>query len=229
MDRNKTATELLFGALNNAYRYYNYMLFNSELPNCILNFSRKSNTHGFFAPKRWGRRENTDFDTHEISLTPTTLYRSPIEIFSTLVHEMCHLWQWEFGTYSRNGYHNKEWANKMMEIGLMPSSTGKVGGSKTGQRVSHYIIEGGAYAKAFKEMPEDFVLPFRTLEGAMMQNLIDGLANPPTNPSATKKKKRITTKASSKTKYSCACGKNVWGKPRLRLRCLECGNDFKEV
>lgn len=221
----KTATEKLFGALNNAYRYYNYMLFDSELPNCVLNFSRLNNAHGFFAPDRWREHQSEDY-THEISLTPQTLYRTPQEIFSTLVHEMCHLWQWEFGNYSRNGYHNKEWANKMESIGLIPSHTGEIGGKKTGQKMTHYIIENGEYATAFRDMPDEFVLPFTTLEGEIMKALIEG-KSPSMKPTLTKKGRLGRTTSSCKTKYSCPCGKNVWGKADLYLMCGECGEDFQ--
>jgi hypothetical protein len=34
----------------------------------------------------------------------------------------------------RRNYHNKEWAAKMIALGLMPSSTGMVGGKITGAR-----------------------------------------------------------------------------------------------
>ncbi len=128
----RTPTEAQFTALNQAYQYFNQELFGGILPGCILNFSRKRNTHGFLAPKRWRRVGEKEYSTHEISLTPTTLFREPIEVFSTLVHEQVHLWQWEFGRPSRSGYHNKEWARKMEEVGLMPSDTGKADGKKNG-------------------------------------------------------------------------------------------------
>ena len=134
-----TPTEQQFNALNGAYKYFNQKLFKNQLAGCILNFSRLKGTHGFLAPERWKKIGEQDFGTHEISLTPTTLYRTPKEIFSTLVHEMCHLQQWDFGNPSRNGYHNKEWAAMMKAVGLIPSHNGKVGGKETGQRMTHYI------------------------------------------------------------------------------------------
>ncbi len=146
-----TPTEQQFKSLNGAYKYFNRKLFNNQLPGCILNFSRLRGTHGFLAPERWKRVGEKEFGTHEISLTPATLYRTPIEIFSTLVHEMCHLWQWEFGSPSRNGYHNKEWAAKMKAVGLTPSNTGKPGGKETGQQMTHYIEPDGRYQKAFEK------------------------------------------------------------------------------
>src|SRR5262249_7332085 len=66
-------------------------------------------------------------------------------VISTLGHEMAHHWQHIFGKPSRNGYHNRQWAAKMEEIGLMPSDTGEPGGKKTGQRMSDYIIPGGPF------------------------------------------------------------------------------------
>jgi hypothetical protein len=63
---------------------------------------------------------------------------------------MVHLEQHHFGKASRNGYHNKQWAAWMERIGLMPSNTGEPGGKRTGQRMSHYILPDGAFARAFK-------------------------------------------------------------------------------
>ena len=42
---------------------------------------------------------------------------------------MTHLEQAHFGKPSRNGYHNKEWADLMERVGLMPSDTGAPGAS----------------------------------------------------------------------------------------------------
>jgi SprT-like family len=120
-----------------AFDYFNERLFDGELSRCLLNFSRKSKrTRGFFAPNRW---ERGDGRTHEISLNPDFLKREPRSVMSTLVHEMIHLWQEEFGTPSRTGYHIREWAGKMESLGLMPSHTGLPGGKRTGQTVSQSL------------------------------------------------------------------------------------------
>jgi hypothetical protein len=37
----------------------------------------------------------------------------------------------------------------MERVGLMPSSTGEPGGKRTGQKVSHYILADGPFARAF--------------------------------------------------------------------------------
>lgn len=224
-----TPTEEQFQSLNRAYRYFNEKLFDGKLPDCILNFSRKRNTHGFLAPNRWRRVEEQEYSTHEISLTPLTLYRSPIEVFSTLVHEQAHLWQWEFGSPSRSGYHNREWADKMEELGLMPTDTGKEGGKRTGQKMTHMIIEGGAYQKVFNEMPEEYLLPFASLEGDLFRSLINGGSgtNGKDDP-RTKRLKKLRPPSRNKTKYSCpSCRVNVWGKPQLKIVCGDCETSFE--
>jgi predicted SprT family Zn-dependent metalloprotease len=226
-----TPTEQQFKSLNGAYKYFNRKLFNNELPGCILNFSRLKGTHGFLAPERWKRIDEKDFGTHEISLTPSTLYRTPIEIFSTLVHEMCHLWQWDFGNPSRNGYHNKEWAAKMIEVGLIPSNTGKPDGKMTGQKMTHYIEKNGKYQKAFEKMPERYILPFTSLDGEVMKSLVEGSNTEGSEKDDDERKRRLRKLrpvSRNKTKYSCpGCKVNVWGKPGLRLICGDCDESFE--
>lgn len=227
-----TPTEQQFSALNKAYTYFNRELFGNQLPGCILNFSRLKGTHGFMAPERWKRVDEEHFDTHEISLTPSTLYRSPIEIFSTLVHEMCHLWQWEFGSPSRNGYHNKEWAAKMKEVGLIPSDTGKTGGKETGQAMTHYIEKGGKYHKAFEHMPEQFILPFTSFDGEVIKSMLSSSSRSEDEEERNRKKRLLKLRPPSriKTKYSCpSCKANVWGKPGLKIQCVDCEKEFEIV
>lgn len=224
-------TEEQFSALNKAYKYFNKSLFKNKLPGCILNFSRKKNTHGFLAPARWRRINEVDKYIHEISLTPYTLYRKPELVFSTLVHEMVHLWQWEFGNPSRNGYHNKEWAHKMEEVGLIPSDTGKEGGKKTGQSMTHYIEKDGVYQKLFKKIPKAFILPFTSIEGDLINAMLKskGTATKKSNSDLDKRNKLISS-GRKKTKYSCPkCKSNVWGKPSLRLKCIPCRSELVKV
>jgi predicted SprT family Zn-dependent metalloprotease len=225
-----TPTEQQFNALNGAYTYFNRKLFGNQLPGCILNFSRLKGTHGFMAPERWKRVDEEHFGTHEISLTPTTLYRTPIEIFSTLVHEMCHLWQWEFGSPSRSGYHNKEWAAKMKEVGLIPSDTGKPGGKETGQAMTHYIEEGGSYYKAFEQMPEQFILPFTSFDGEVMKSMLAGTSGSDDDDERKQRLRKLRPPSRNKTKYTCSgCKANIWGKPGLHVICGTCEKDFEAV
>jgi SprT-like family len=193
-----------FAAYQALAHYFNEQLFGGSLPPIFLNFSRKGRrTRGFFAPNRW---EKADATTHEISLNPQLLKeRSPIETAATLVHELCHLWQFSFGNPSRAGYHNREWADKMEAVGLMPSHTGAVGGHRTGQQMTHYILPGGPFEQAFQALPPEYLLPWVSGEPVI-----------PARP-----------RRPSKIKYTCAgCRTKVWGKPGLSLLCPACNLPF---
>jgi predicted SprT family Zn-dependent metalloprotease len=212
----------------------NKQLFGNKLPNCFLNFSRDSNrVIGFFAPKRWLK---TKTFTHEISLNPRAMGDlKPIIAVSSIVHEMCHLWQFEFGTRSRTGYHNKEWAKKMESIGLMPSNTGKPGGSKTGQQMNDYVIHNGPFRQAFKNMPTTFLFPWECIESIVKKSIISDkdqdkkpvkrvLASIVKDPESI----GIVKYNKNKVKYSCPkCKSNVWGKPDLNIVCGDCDKKYK--
>lgn len=69
----------------------------------------------------------------EIALNPELLEeRSVKETLSTLVHEMVHLEQEHFGEAPKRAYHNKQWAEWMDRVGLVPSTTAAPGGKRTG-------------------------------------------------------------------------------------------------
>jgi hypothetical protein len=211
-----------FSAYARAYDYFNAKLFGGELPRCLLNFSRLSKSMGFFAPKRWARE---GIEVHEISLNPDVLALPFVETMQTLVHEMCHLWQCDFGQPSRAGYHNQEWAVKMVGIGLMPSDTGKPGGKATGQAMSDYPIPGGPFLAAFNAMPDATKLPWKSFNPAAMAPAeADGEEDGEEEPKE--------PKAKNKVKYACcSCDLAVWGKPGLdaRISCIDCGEMLTEV
>ena len=192
-----------WGAYQAAFDYFNSVLFDGSLPQCILNFSRSARYRGFFAWERW---HNEEQDIHEISLNPDLLDDPLIQTMSTLVHEMAHLWKFEFGKkQSRSGYHCREWATKMVEIGLQPFNINKPE-KQTGFKVSHLIISGGRFEVAFNAMPEEFAIPWKSKPFQAT-----------TSPSR-----------SDKVKYTCGCPHNVWGKSGLYLICFECKQPFIE-
>lgn len=136
----------MYGFVQSAFDHFNSALFANELPQCLLTFQREKKVMGYFSNDRWEGKNGTE---HEIALNPYYFVsHNPLEIFQTIVHEMCHLWQHEFGKPSRSGYHNKEWADQMESIGLMPSSTGAPGGKRVGQKMSDYPIKGGRFYSA---------------------------------------------------------------------------------
>lgn len=191
-------------ALTTAYAHFNGSIFNNTLPDCLMHMHRKSKCYGYFAGDRFGTRDDAQ-KTDEIALNPSHFKdRTPEQVLSTLVHEMVHLWQHHHGKLSKSGYHNKEWAAYMADIGLQPSSTGAPGGKTTGQKVSHYIIEGGVFAAACAELiASGYALPYIELWNT--------------------DKKVAAKKAASKTKYTCGgCGLNAWAKAGVTIACGEC-------
>ncbi|MDR2784639.1 MAG: SprT-like domain-containing protein [Treponema sp.] len=233
-------TTVQFKTLDDLYKFYNEALFGGMLADCIVNMSRHNGTFGFFAAGRWmaeGKGEKNL--AHEISLNPDYLDRPDIEWHATFVHEMVHLWQQDFGHPSRAAYHNKEWAWKMDEVGLVPSDTGEPGGKKTGQNMHHYINPAGAFKKTFER------LTIETLEALRLKYLP---AYP--HPEPAKRRRRAVSGEdpeqgaagvkeggeeetieiyTSKKKYTCPCGNNVWGKPGLNIVCGECAENFIAV
>jgi len=143
-----------------------------------------------------------DATTDEIALNPECFGRSDSEILSTLVHEMCHLWQHHYGKPSRAAYHNKEWARKMETLGLIPSDTGQPGGKPTGQRMTHYIAPGALFEReAASLLARGFQLRWQSQGRA----------------SAGKAGNK------NKTTYTCAdCGQHAWAKAGAQLVCGAC-------
>lgn len=213
-----------FDAYRAMFTYFNAELFGGRLPEVVLNFSRHAGSLGFFVSDRWERSDGAA-RTHEISLNPDTLIaRDSRAVASTLVHEMVHLWQQVEGTPPRRNYHNREWADQMERVGLMPSNTGAPGGRRVGQRMTHYIIEGGAFADAFARMPVSYVLPWRS-DGGQRSQPAPATPAEPANPCTLPKRKDP-----SKIKYMCPnCASNVWGKLGLHLVCGDCEARFQSV
>lgn len=188
-------------ALGRAFDFFNERLFRGQLPAAMLTLHRHRGARGYFRPDAFRAREG-DETLHEIALCPETFEgRTAAEILSTLVHEMVHHWQEVFGQNKpRRCYHNREWARKMHEVGLFPSTTAAPGGKETGQTCSHYIIEGGPFDRACAQLLE-------------AERVIDWNAFVPPK----------VERPKSKLKFSCPCGTNAWAKPNTQLACVKCG------
>ena len=199
MDTNITQAE--YESFQRAYDFFNKELFGGALPPVLVTLQRKARSRGYFSAERFAGRSSRE-TAHELALNPDHFGRTDEEILSTLVHEMCHVWQETLGKAPRKSYHDREWAAKMKEVGLFPSHTGEPGGKETGQRVTHYIIADGAFAASFARLRSaGFALRWqsRVDEGGQRK------------------------KAASKTKYTCPnCGRNAWAKPDSELICGGC-------
>ena len=208
IDDDEAAYELLdptnetYRRFYDAYEFFNEHLFDNKLPGCLFTMQRSRSCRGFFSASRFGHRRGTEI-IDEIALNPRTFSeRTDREIISTVVHEMVHQWQHHFGKPARRGYHNKEWAAKMRDVGLIASDTGEPGGKQTGQRVTHYIEAGGSYDTNWRMLEScGFRIEYQDLD------LV--------KPEAPRKEK---------VRYACPdCSIHAWGKPGLRMSCDDCG------
>jgi predicted SprT family Zn-dependent metalloprotease len=199
--REITPTSVVYDSFQQAYDFFNARLFaDCHLPTeFVITMARHSGSKGHFADDRYTSRDTSRDGKDriaEINLNPDAFTgRTDEEILSTLVHEMVHWWQSVYGTKPSHGYHNKQWAAKMKQIGLHP---GMVGGKENGKHVTHYIVAGGPYAEAYADLAATgFELHWQSTEE-----------------DKTEKAKR------GKTKFTCpACNQNAWGKPDLQIRC----------
>lgn len=210
-------TQEAYAELQMAYDHFNHALFAGELPPCLITLQRERRTLGYFSEQRFVSHDRVVTD--EIAMNPSYFAVCGIEdSLSTLVHEMAHLWQHHYGKPGRARYHNREWAEKMVSLGLTPSDTGQPGGKMTGDSMSHLIDAGGPFQKSCAKLLDrqfrlswlDRFPPADTLhEGAT--DLADMMDMP--DPSKPKNK-------SKRVKYQCPnCSSQAWGKPGLMLLC----------
>jgi hypothetical protein len=107
----------------------------------------------------------------------------------------------------------------MENLGLMPSNTGRPGGKKTGQQMTHYVVEGGLFETVCKELlAENFKISW----AACHVPIEKFSPSPPTGGEPMPKSK-------GRGKYTCAgCGAFVWGKPNLKIICGHCQREFSQ-
>jgi hypothetical protein len=196
-----------YNAFERAYGWFNARLFAGGLPPCLITLQRHPNSRGYYWHDAFRARRGKA-RTAEIALNPDAFTaRTDQQILSTLVHEMVHLWQAHFGTPGRGRYHNEEWAKRMEAVGLMPSDSGEPGGRRTGDHMTHYVVRGGRFQRAWAAL-------YRT--GFRLHWQTDVSARPG--------RAGGRGKDPSKRKFTCPnCGINAWGAASLagKLMCAE--------
>ena len=246
-----------FQLMQMAFTHFNATLFQDKLPECMITAQRQRNVMGYFSAERW-RHTNGEI-AHEIALNPAYFAQHRlIEVLQTLVHEQVHLWQHVFGKHkSRSGYHNREWANKMKSVGLIPSHNGLPGGRVTGQSMSDYPDPNGEFIRACKSLiTQGYQLNWIDTEPAIDDSCqprhewMESAASTPAEedsdtdvvlmnllmqpiielvPEIDLRSDPVKLqKKQSKSRYSCpSCSVHVWGKPDLNLICGDCGVQLK--
>ncbi|HMN92736.1 MAG TPA: SprT-like domain-containing protein [Hydrogenophaga sp.] len=240
-------TVAFYGQLQRAFDHFNQALFAGQLPPCLITLRSSGRAYGYHHKDRFVNRQGQTLN--ELGLHAGYFTVRPVEeVLSTLVHEMVHHWQDCFGHPSRSNPHNREWARKMLEVGLVPSSTGLPNGKDTGQTVSHYIQPAGPFLQACKELVADgFQLPWvdrhlpRTQEAGFQerQEALKGagitleVSPPPVDviePLADGQPVTVAPpprKESDRVKYVCSgCGIKAWAASGLALRCGTCEQEL---
>jgi len=253
MSKQLSPTRQLYESLECAYQHFNRTLFEDKLPEVVFTTQRQKNVMGYFSPGRWLSTGN-DGDNraaHELAINPAYIASHPlIEMLQTIVHESCHIMQHEYGTPSRTGYHNKEFASIMEGVGLMPSTTGRPGGKKTGQQMNDYPIPNGKFILECENLVSDgfvfpwvdvrVVVPKRDIQSESDRMTLEltscGIETSAVDKLTTNVKEifgdeftseEAQSTAKKKTAYTCVkCNFKVYGKPNLRLGCLSCNEEL---
>ena len=207
--------------LSGIFCHINDHCFDNQLDPALLmlTFSRTSRViGGHFSPNRWTANDDEEIKVHEIALNANIMQSMSItEFLKILAHEMVHFWQWEHGSPGRKGYHNKEWGQKMLEIGLEPINpmTGKV--ETSGQSMTNGdFTENSKLERALRSLPEDLTLPFT--------------ADPdPEQEQQRKNEDQGQRRGGTRAKFTCpACGLNMWGRFGARVLCMDCNEILVE-
>jgi hypothetical protein len=226
--------------LQQAFDVYNALLFDNELPQCLISIQREKRTCGFYTYQRYQNEAGDKCDS--IELNPSFFATLPIiEVMQILVHIMTHHWQHHFGKPGRGGhYHNRQLANKLISIGLMPSDTGKPGGKITGQKMSDYPIEGGLFLQASESLlSSDFKLSWYdrfpppraygagSLSYALTIDLSKEAKEIPADTFIDVEEPEEPDKKTNRSTYICKCKRSsVTGKKGLNITCNICKTVF---
>lgn len=199
-----------YATLRDAYHHLNKSLFDNLLPEVLITFQRRRGAQGYFSANKYQQRANASRRVHEVALNPDSFVgRTDEKIMSNIAHEMTHVWQKEFGHPARGRYHNREWAAKMLSIGLMPSSTGEPGGMPMGDRVSHYILKDGPFWDSCRRFLERHRLVW---ESAAINSTVG------------------STNEQTRVKFSCPNNPrhNAWARPGIMIDCHPCSKEAHE-
>lgn len=275
MKNNPTAQT--YEPLYNLIEKINNRFFDGKLPPVLLTLQRQPRVFGYMSIDRFVNSHGEK--AHELAINPDYFPIYPLtEIMQTLAHELVHLAQFKFGKPSRKGYHNKEFAKMMEDIGLMASSTGQEGGKKTGQNIADYIIKGGVFEQFCNEvlesdfkiewfdrfpprnitpkkgsfmyqaghavMTHDFNSDFEILSISNNQDNQDNqdgdvvtfeFNNDIQDDDITDDFAEVVTamfqpepKKQTRYKFTCPeCKSNLWGKPSLKVLCIDCDQPYQ--
>lgn len=153
-----------------------------------------------------------------MTFNPDYFDRTTEKILSTVVHELCHIYEIAYIHTPRSGYHSKKWEALMLECGLSPIFNNKSRTSVTQKIEEDSVFK--EFAASFEESNPDWLTCVRYSPNKTGNE--DG-DNSDDFPELPKQPNR------NKIKYTCPeCDAHVWGKPNLNIRCGDCECLFEE-
>lgn len=199
----------IYDFLYEIYDYYNRELFEGQLPYVVITLEEREKVRGYFSPSRFtDSRKNIG----QLCINPQYFIPGNEErVYSTIVHEMCHILMKMKGEDVVKGYHSVKWAEQMMRIGLIPTSDGTEKGKKTGFSVTHLIEKEGLFSVKTKELIEKRKMLFSIFSSKINKEEIYR------NNDKSVPGKRI--------RYECGCS-SFWGKKGMNVYCKKCNKDF---
>ena len=214
--------------------------FSSELPEVLLTVKGKGRVFGYYKRNAFVSHAGKVVD--EIAVNPSYFASHGFkELLQTLAHEMCHQWQYTYGKPSMRSYHNREFAEKMKSIGLIPSHTGKEGGNETGQNMADYMAETGLLPQLFKKLEDNGVyIPWYERLTVRVSNEViaaSPLTNVPNlvieNSVNSSGASGATSSSTTRARYTHQCKDDkkpsvIYGKPNLPIKCGACNENWLE-
>lgn len=139
-----TKSSRLLGQLEKLYRMINVDLFNGELEPVTITVQSTPRAYGhIILGDAWSVKGE---GSKELNIASGTLDRPIEEVIATLVHECCHLWNWQHhiqDTSNRGVYHNRLFKETAEAHGLIVTRSDRYGWSRTapGEVLIDYILE----------------------------------------------------------------------------------------
>lgn len=200
----------LTGMLEKMYRALNADFFEGKLEMPVITVSPSSRSYAHFtAYNAW---ETSGKGKPEINIASGTLDRPIEEIAASMVHEMCHYWNYSIMRVqdcSRGGmYHNRAFKNAAENHGLICETMGSYGWAHTepSEALLDWVIEHDE---------------FREVE---MCRVNEGYAVGTGSHSSEKGSTPVIgTRNSHSRKYACPkCGNSVRATKEVRIICADC-------
>ncbi|MFA5952589.1 MAG: hypothetical protein WC807_20180 [Hyphomicrobium sp.] len=212
-------TPQAYGDLEFAANVFNERLFGGKVPPILFSYARKPRSAGYFSAERFAKRGGEH--AHEVGLNPKFLEAlGDYKALAILTHVLCLVHRYEFGPLNRKGgrggrgYHDQAVADIMRSVGLMPSHTGEPGGRETGHSIRHYVIPGGPFDVACREL---------LITGFTLRWRDNPRPRAAKGREAARAMKALPAPAATRAKFTCpGCQLNAWAKPGARLGCLTC-------